>query len=82
MKREVLKQARKGKGMTQQAVADYLGIGERLYKYIESGQRTGNFKIWDALEDLFGIHQRVLREIQEKPHDSVSNQSKRPTNPQ
>ena len=49
--------------MTQKQVADYLGIGERYYRFIENGDRTGDFEIWDGLEDLFGIHQRLLREL-------------------
>mgnify|MGYP001076942130 CR=1 FL=1 len=61
--REKLRQARKEKGMTQKQVADYLGIGERYYRFIENGDRTGDFEIWDGLEDLFGIHQRLLREL-------------------
>jgi len=60
--RENLKNARKEKGLTQQAVADHLGIGLRYYQKIEAGERTGDFEIWDSLEDLFNIHQRKLRE--------------------
>lgn len=61
--RENLKKARKEAGMTQQQMADKLGIDLRYYKQIEAGQRTGSFVIWDALEDITGIHQRILREI-------------------
>ena len=61
--REKLQAARKSKGLTQQAVADYLGISERYYRYIESGTRDGDFEIWDDLEDLFSIHQRILRRV-------------------
>lgn len=61
--RENLRRARKEKGLTQQAVADLLGIGLRYYQKIEAGDRTGDFEIWDSLEDLFNIHQRKLREI-------------------
>lgn len=61
--RKILKAARQRAGMTQQNVADELNIGLRYYKQIEAGQRTGDFEIWDALEDLFSIHQRKLREI-------------------
>ena len=57
-----LKQARLYKGMTQQQVADYLDIGVRYYQKIESGDRTGDIRLWDDLEDLFSIHQRVLRQ--------------------
>ena len=59
--REKLRQARKDRGMTQKEVAEYLGVSERYYRYIESGLRDGDFKLWDDLEDLFNIHQRILR---------------------
>lgn len=62
--RENLKNARKEKNMTQQAVADHLGISLVYYQKIEQGTRTGDFEIWDSLEDLFNIHQRKLREIE------------------
>lgn len=62
-RRENLKQARKTKNMTQQEVADYLEITLVYYQKLEAGARTGDVAIWDALEDLFGIHQRKLREM-------------------
>lgn len=61
--RENLRKARKEKGLTQQAVADHLGISLVYYQKIEQGTRTGDFDIWDSLEDLFSVHQRKLREI-------------------
>ncbi len=61
--RHNLKAARKAKGMTQQGMADALGIELNYYQKIEYGTRTGDFTIWDALEDFTGIHQRILREI-------------------
>lgn len=61
MARENLKAARKDAGMTQQQVADHLGISLRYYQNLEGGDRIGDFQIWDDLEDLFGIHQRELR---------------------
>lgn len=57
-----LKNARQKAGMTQQQIADSLGISLRYYQNIESGDRTGDFAIWDMLEDITGVHQRVLRE--------------------
>lgn len=59
--REYLKYARKAKGMTQQAVADYLGITLRHYQKVEYEEIKGSFEIWDALEDLLGVHQQILR---------------------
>lgn len=61
--RAVLKQARIDKGMTQQEVADSLGISVRYYQRIEAGERTGDFEMWDTLEDMFGTHQRDLRRM-------------------
>ncbi len=48
-------------GLTQQAMADELGISLRYYQNIETGDRSGNFEIWDALETITGVHQRFLR---------------------
>ena len=61
--RENLKNARKEANMTQQAMADKIGISLRYYQQIEAGDRTGDFDIWDSLEDITGIHQRILRAI-------------------
>ncbi len=61
--RENLKRRRIEKGLTQQQVADQLGISLRYYKQIEYGERLGSVDIWDMLEDMFSVHQRTLREI-------------------
>lgn len=72
--RERLKKARQDLHMTQQQVADELGISLRYYQNIESGERTGDFYIWDMLEDITGIHQRILRENAKTHHDPGGNQ--------
>lgn len=59
--RENLKRRRIEKGLTQQQVADRLGISLRYYQKIEAGDSTGGFEVWDALEDILGTHQRILR---------------------
>ena len=64
--RETLRQARRDKGMTQQDMADELGITLRHYQKIEYANLKGSFEVWDALEDLLGAHQRILREILSK----------------
>lgn len=61
--RKNLKEARQKAGMTQKEVAEYLGMTERAYQRVESGERLGTIETWDLLEDLFGIHQRTLREL-------------------
>ena len=60
--RKNLKEARQKAGMTQQQMADKLNITLVYYQKIEAGDRTGDFIIWDTLEDITGIHQRKLRE--------------------
>lgn len=61
--RQNLKNARIEHSMTQKQVADHLGISLIYYQKIEQGTRVGDFKIWDALENLFNYHQTYLREI-------------------
>ena len=73
MGRENLKKARQAAGMTQQQMADKLEISLRHYQFIESEKRTGDFTLWDSLEDLLGIHQRKLREISEIHHGKEDN---------
>lgn len=68
--RENLRAARKAKGMTQQDMADKLGVGLRHYKKIESGETLGSIPLWDDLEDLLEVNQRVLREIHPDREDS------------
>lgn len=60
--RKNLKEARQKAGMTQQQMADKLEIGLRQYQRIEAGVTIGTVELWDALEDFFSIHQRILRE--------------------
>ena len=61
--RKQLKEARMRAGLTQQQMAEKLDISLRYYQNIEAGERTGDFALWDTLEDLLGIHQRILREL-------------------
>ena len=73
MVRDNLKKARQAAKMTQQQMADRLEISINYYQKIEAGQRTGDFVLWDTLEDITGVHQRKLREISEIRHDQESN---------
>ena len=68
--RNNLQAARKAAGMTQQAMADKLVVGLRHYKKIESGETLGSIPLWDDLEDLLEVNQRVLREIHPDREDS------------
>ena len=68
-----LQAARKAKGLTQEQMAEALGISPRQYQRIEAGTANGSFHHWDALEDLLGIHQRILREKQDIHPDQEEN---------
>ena len=75
--RETLKKARREAGLTQQAMADKLGIGRRHYQKIEYAEINGSFAVWDALEDLLGVHQRILRETSDNHPGTTESQSGR-----
>lgn len=60
--RKNLKKARQRAGMTQKQVAEYLGVTETHYQKIEYGSIMGKILMWDKLEDLFSVSQRILRE--------------------
>lgn len=62
--RNNLKEARHKAGMTQKQVAEYLGISESQYQKIEYGKVMGKITMWDMLEDLFNVHQKLLRKIE------------------
>lgn len=59
--RENLKNARKAADMTQQQMAERLDISLRQYQRIEEGDSNGSFEIWDALEDISGVHHMKKR---------------------
>lgn len=79
--RKNLKEARQKAGMTQKEVAEYLGITIRSYQRIERGDFLGSISHWDALEDLFKIHQRELRS-ETKSHLSESEKRNSSGSPQ
>ena len=68
--RKKLINARKQAKLTQKQMAQILNMTIRQYQRIESGEILGKVDIWDKLEDLFGIPQRQLREIEKMPGDS------------
>ena len=72
--RKNLKEARRKAGMTQQQMADKLGLTLRHYQKIEYADLNGSFEVWDALEDILGIHQRILREQSDKNPVQEENQ--------
>lgn len=50
-----LKELRKERGETQKQVAAAVGIRERPYQYLESGQHQPSLDTFIALADHFGV---------------------------
>lgn len=73
--RKILKEARVAAGLTQQQMADKLGLTLGHYQKIEYNKLNGSFEVWDALEDMLGIHQRKLREISDSHPAPKENRS-------
>ena len=73
MLRRNLQAARKAAGLTQQELADKLKLSLRHYQKIEYAELNGPFEVWDALEDLLGVHQRILRETSNNRPDRAKN---------
>lgn len=67
MKRLVLQQARLSNKLTQEKLAQKLGISKQQYSRIENGLQNGSIEMWDILEDLFHIPQRELRDMKRCP---------------
>ena len=65
--RSKLKKARVEAGLTQKQIAELVGLSKIGYQQIERGIRIGKIETWDKLEDLLGIHQRILRENDQSP---------------
>ena len=60
--RQNLKDARKKLGLSQREMAEKLSVCQQYYSFLETGSTKGSIRVWDALEDMTGIHQRTLRE--------------------
>lgn len=56
-----LKSMRVSLGITQKQIAQQLGISVRFYQHIEAGARKGSIELWDKIEDIFNVPQRLLR---------------------
>lgn len=59
----VLREKRIEKGWKLDYVAQKIGVSKVTIHDLETGKSQGSIKVWDALEDLFGIPQRKLREL-------------------
>ena len=59
-KRIKMKQWRVGLDMSQEQMADSLGVSRSMYSAIENGQRYGTLKFWKTLEVTYNVpHAKV-----------------------
>ena len=54
-KRMKLKLFRVGKNLSQQEMADALGVPRQTYAMVERGQRRGSDEMWAALKIKFSV---------------------------
>lgn len=63
-----LKELRKTKGVTQQTVADFLGITREGYSFYENGHRSPDYKILSKIAGYFGVTTDYLIGIDDMPY--------------
>ena len=64
MKRQALKVFRVTHNLTQQQMADKLGVSLSTYNFIESGKRRGSQKFWLTLQKEFNLDGSKVWELQ------------------
>lgn len=57
---QILKQLRAERGMSQQEVADRLGLNKQAVSQYERGVRKPNFEIAEKLADIFNVDLNYL----------------------
>ena len=74
MKGSILKALRTEKGLTQQALADAVGVKDSTIRMIELGKRNGSLELSSALSDFFGVSMDYLEgKTEYKNADDVAN---------
>jgi DNA-binding XRE family transcriptional regulator len=62
-KRIKLKQLRVGLDLSQEQMADTLGVGRSMYAAIENGQRYGKLQFWKTLEITHNVPKEAVYEM-------------------
>lgn len=62
-KRLKLKQLRVGLDLSQEQMADTLGVSRSMYAAIENGQRYGRLPFWKTLEVTHNVPQQEVYEM-------------------
>ena len=67
---EIIRKLRKEKGLTQQQVADHLGVDRSTYAYYESGRSKLNIDVIVQLAHFYQIRYAVLLGPEPAPSDN------------
>ena len=67
---EIIRNLRKERGLTQQQVAEHLGIDRSTYAYYESGRTRVNIDIIVRLAQFYQVRYAVLLGPEPVPADS------------
>lgn len=59
--RDNLITAREALSLSTQEVAEMIGVKPRMYQYMEAGERTGRYELWQKLEVILNTDQDTLR---------------------
>ena len=62
-KRIKMKQMRIGLDLSQEQMADRLGVSRSLYAAVENGQRYGTLKFWNNLQVTFAVPKQEVFEM-------------------
>ena len=66
--RKRLREARQAKGLSQQKVADYLGLTKIGYQNYEAGRTTPSFDRLPGIARFFGVSLDYLLGLSDDPH--------------
>lgn len=55
-----LKLLRVSEGLTQNEISEKLGISRITYSFIERGERQGNYKFWERVQETFNIPDKKM----------------------
>lgn len=65
-KRKALKLFRVGKDLSQQEMADALGVPRQTYAMVERGQRRGSDAMWAKLKSTFDVPDADMWKLMQK----------------
>lgn len=64
MMRTALKQFRVGVHLTQEEMAEKIGVSRATYSFVEKGKRSGNAEFWNNLQKAFDVPDSDMWQLQ------------------